>query len=880
MKEPARIRTFLFMAIDGETPKAAAMARLRDLARTVAQAHRGELLEAPAGNLRAAFQDPVAAVTASVAMLRAIADDESLVAIDLRCGLHAGPCEQRGNELYGVTVNRAAHLMAAAHGGQVLASQAVADGVAGRLAAPLALRDVGVVRLRDLCRAERIYQVAAPQLRDAFPPLRSLEDIPNNLPEAPCSFVGRAREIGEIRALLAADRLVTLVGMGGVGKTRLSLHVAAESIESHRDGVWLVELGPVLEARHVMQAIASVLGVNQESGEPAEKALAAHVKSRALLIVLDNCEHVLEGVAAAARQLLAAGERVHILATSREPLRAAGESLYLVPGLAIPRARATMARDAVARYYSVRLFVDRARAAAPDFELTTQSAPAIAGICARLDGIPLAIELAAARVSALPLQEMAAAINERFRLLGVRGNHAMPRQRILRAMIDWSHEMLPDDERALFRRLAVFAGTWTLETAEEVCGAQPGARPVAELLAGLAGKSLIAAEESPRRFRMLETVREYAHHRLAEAAEAQAAGDRHLECYVRFATDARPKLAGPDQAQWLVRLDAERQNILAAHEWAGRRRELAPAGLKLANAIKLYWMNRGLLHLGLQVTLEALRRAGPGAAPPDRAQGLFNAGQIRYFMGHHAKARYCLEQSLGIARELGQGPVATVLQPLGMAALAEGDFEKARACFQEAVDLCRARGDKHSLAGALNALAMFHRVAGSPERSRALYEDVVRLACDCGDDEVQAIGLLNLAMVSLDEGAPRECRKLLEEALRIATRVRSAPASQGALDVCAALASIQGDGRHAATFFGAAQAQADRSAVRRDAADAKFLEPKMARVREALGAGAFRAAQDEGRKWDLQQALREADAWLVESSAAETGGERVLTASR
>ncbi|HYC35247.1 MAG TPA: AAA family ATPase [Usitatibacter sp.] len=819
--------------------------------------------------LHGVYADARQAVAAAVALLRG--------RDDARCALHAGPIERRGGEIHGMAVNRAMRLLAIAQPGQGLLSEAFAALAARSLPADAALLELGVVRLADLCRAERIYQLSAPGLRRDFPPPRSLDDTPNNLPESLCSFIGRGREIGEIRKLLGQNRLLTLLGMGGVGKTRLALHAAAESLPEYSEGAWLVELGPLHEGREVMRAVAAALGVRADEGQRLGAAVADHIAQGRRLLILDNCEHVIEGAALAARRLLIECSGLRVLATSREPLRIPREALFLVPGLSVPIAGR---RNPATGYFAARLFADRARAVAPGFNLAAANSGSVARICRHLDGIPLAIELAAARAGSMPLHEIAVGIESR---LAARTGSvpAPPRETILRHMIEWSHEHLQRDERVVLRRLAVFAGGFRREDALEVCalGALDRAA-VAKALHALAHASLVMPEPGDERLRTAEAVREYAHERLAEAGEMQALGDRHLEQFVRFAREARTGLGGPDQATWLARLDAERHNLLAAHQWAGSRPELAIAGLRLANALKLYWMNRGLPREGLALIHDALDRSGLGAAEADRAQALFNTGQIRYFLGRHGEARQDLAASLAIARRLGPAYVAAVLQPLGMAALADGEVVLARQCFQEGVSLARESGDKRSLAGALNALAMSHRVGGNARRARQLHEEVVRLAHEIGDGEVEAIGLVNLAMTLIDEGAREEPLEPVEHALRLAAATGSALAAQSLLDVCAALASRRGDWRRAARYYGTAEAQARRSGLRRDAADARFLEPHVAAARAAAGEEAFRAAQADGARCDAQQALREAAAWLRPASPAAKPARESVTASR
>ena len=841
--------TFLFADID---------ARRESLARSIVGAREG-IAHFDEHGLRARFEDAADAVEAAVAMQLAFLDAQSP---SPRCGLHHGSAHP-----HAATPHRAAAVMAAAHAGEVLLSQAAVEALAGRTRNGWSVLDLGTVRLRDLS-SERLHRLAVPGLRADFPPPRSLDDVPNNLPEALLSFVGRTREIGEVGALVAEHPLVTLVGMGGVGKTRLALHAAAASMDRYRDGVWLVPLGALQEGRRAMHVVAATLGVREEAERDIAASIAAQLQGRELLVILDNCEHVLEAAAQAATALLAAGGGMRVLATSREPLRLAREVPYLVPGLAVPQGAA--ARDAIAHYYSVRLFVDRAHAGNPSFELSTRNAAAIAALCNRLDGIPLAIEIAAARLRSMPLAELAARLRERFHVVTAGDPAALPRECTLWVMVDWSHELLPEAERVLFRRLGVFAGGWSLEAAVEVCAGEGIEREqVPALLASLAAHSLVAFDRNAQRYRMLETVREYAAQWLAQSAESGRVRDRHLGHFVAFTREARAALAGPQQAQWLARMDLEQENVLAAHEHAGTRDELALPGVRLVSGMKLYWANRGRLKLGLRVLLEALRRAGAQGDTPDRAQGLFNAGQLLCFMGRHGEARQCLEASLRIARGLGDAYVAAVLQPLGMAALGEGNLERARRCFAEALKLARAGGDERSIAGALNALAMFQRVDGRPGAAASLYEDVVRLSRAAGDAEAEAVGLLNLAMSRVDQGRVREARTALDAAMRVALNVRSSPAAQSALEVCAAMAALRGDDARAARFVGAAEAQAVRSGLGRDAPDAMFLEPKLARARAAMGEAAYRAALEEGRRCDLFQALREAHAWTQRALAGE-----------
>lgn len=864
------VATFLFTDIEGSTrlweqdPERMrpAMARHDALAREAVERHGGHVVKKTGDGVHAAFADPRGALAATLEIQGALAALEAECGLPLRarCGMHAGPFERRDDDYYGTAVNRAARVMAAAHGGQVLLSQAVAIGIGEQLPAGASLRALGAVRLRDLSMAENLYQLVHPDLRPDFPPLRSLEDTPNNLPQALNAFIGRERELETVARLLRQHRLVTLVGMGGLGKSRLSLHVAADVLDDHPDGAWLVELAPLRDPSRVPQAVASVLGVKAEPGRPVEEALERHVRDRSLLVLLDNCEHLVEASAAIARRLLSAGANVRVLATSRAPLRLAGEVAFPVAGLAVPGPRAALGISA-ASYDSVRLFVERARAALPGFELDADNAVAVAAICHRLDGIPLAIELAAARTRALSVDEIVARMTDRFRLLTGGDPTALPHQRTLRAMIDWSYDLLPAEEQGLFRQLAVFAGGWTLEAAETVCGSE--STDVLDLLTRLVEKSLVAFDPAAKRYRMLETVREYAQARLDRSGDADTPATRHLAFYLALAESAKPYLMGPEQAHWTARLDDERENLLAAHAWAQRSPAAGDSDLRLASALKFYWLNRGLLDLGHRVTVEALSH--PGAARPDllRCHALFHGGWLRYCMGRYDDARAFLEESLAIARALGNDrAVGSILQPLGVAAAAQGEFAAARTYLEEALVLAQRHDDKRQLASALSALGQLLRVQGQPEKAQPLYEQVVALLREVGDAEAAGAGLLNLAMVAVIQGNMPAASAMVGEALDAARETQSRPVLQSAFEVAAGLAAQRREWARAARFYGAAEAQSSRTGVRRDPADEAFLAPRIELTRAALGDEAFAAEKQRGRTLgdaDAVGALRE---WL------------------
>ncbi|TMH32332.1 MAG: adenylate/guanylate cyclase domain-containing protein, partial [Betaproteobacteria bacterium] len=438
MKLTSAITTYLFTDIEGSTrlweqePERMrlALARHDAILRAAIEGNKGTVVKMTGDGVHATFDDPLDAVNAAAELQQLLANEQATESLSLlvRCGMHAGVDERRDSDFFGRAVNRAARIMSVAHGGQMLLSQAVAVLVRDRLPEGIELRDLGEVRLRDLATLEHIFQILHPQLRREFPALRSLEAIPNNLPLQLTSFIGRELEVIEVKKLVRKHRLVTLLGVGGIGKTRLSLQAAADVMGDYPDGVWFVELAPVTDARLVPQAVASVLGVKEEVGRPVIEALVKYVRDRQQLIILDNCEHLLSACADLAKQLLQSGPRLAILASSREHLHVAGESVYSVPALAAPDPYQKFMHTALTQYAAARLFVDRAVAAQPAFAVSQQNAVAVADVCHRLDGIPLAIELAAARVRAMSVEEIAARLTDRFRLLARGDRTALPRQ--------------------------------------------------------------------------------------------------------------------------------------------------------------------------------------------------------------------------------------------------------------------------------------------------------------------------------------------------------------------------------------------------------------------------------------------------------------------
>src|SRR6185312_5441641 len=498
-----------------------------------------------------------------------------------------------------------------------------------------------------------IFQVLHPKLRAAFPPLRSLESTPNNLPQQLTSFLGRERELAEVGKLLKTTRLLTLLGMGGLGKTRLSLQVAADSLDDFPDGVWFIDLAPIRDEALVPSAVAQELGVQEEPGRALTRTLCAHLKSRKVLLILDNCEHLVHACAELAKALLQSAPNVHVIATSREALRIAGEQTYAVLPLPVPDKSAGV--DALARSDSVQLFVERARLHKPGFALNDRDAPAVAELCVRLEGIPLALELAAARVRALSVSEINARLRDRFKLLTGGGRLLMERQQTLRALVGWSYDLLQPDEQVLRERLCVFAGGFDLDTCAAVCGTDPlEADDVLDLLTSLADKSLVMAEDLDEgtRYRTLETIREYSREKLVARGELGETAARHCQHFFAMAKLARAGLLGAEQGTWIQRVELELDNMRAAMALALEGGVDPIIAVKFQVALMGFWILRGYVAEGLKLVKAALELPEVKASDVAMGHTLYVGAALALSHGDYGSAAESLETCLAVRREI------------------------------------------------------------------------------------------------------------------------------------------------------------------------------------------------------------------------------------
>lgn len=890
----------------------AALARHDALMRAALEAHGGYIFKTIGDEFCAAFPTASNAAAAALDAQRAIlSEDFSRVdGLHVRIALHTGAADERSGDYFGPAVNRVARLLAIGHGGQVLVSGVSADLLQGEMPPQSSLRDLGAHRLKDLARSEQVYQLIAADLPEDFAPLRSLDELPNNLPPQLTSFVGREHEVADIKALIEQHRLVTLVGAGGAGKTRCAIQVGAELLDGSGDGVWLAELARISDQSLVASVLAQALNVRESPDRPVLDTLLGYLKRKRLLIVLDNCEHVIEGVVPVAGAILQRCPDVCMLATSREPLNISGEATYRMPSLEVPENAALLFAEGVSRYGAVQLFMDRAVLSNNHFTFTKENAPHIAEICRRLDGIPLAIELAAARVKVLSPQQLVKKLDERFRVLTRGDRTAVPRQQTMRALIDWSYELLSNDERALFRKLAIFAGSFTLRTAVAVYGdGEMDEIVVLDLLSSLVDKSLVQAEaaEGEARYRLLESTRQYAREKLAELGEENATAYLHALAFVALAEQfADDWEATPDRA-WFSRVAPEMENIRAALSWAFGAQGEALLGQRLSGALRPVWWCLSPAEGRRWIRL-AQERIGDDT--PDSVRAAVDlgeswlAGALKQYKESLAAGRRALARYSEIADPLR---VAEAQLRVGKALALFGDVGEGEALLLEALNSARALGARRLVSIALEDVAMAHQFAGDVTGARQLYGEALANARAIGDDSEAAVIAINLAEAEFRGGDAIAALRLVREAHSIlhAFNERGAadafcneaaylvalhrydearvPADEAvacardgqmwatlafALQHVAAILALRPsldqqfieDRRRAARLVGYVKSRLAVLKVLREYTEQEEYDAMLPALRDAIGAEELSRLMSEGETWDEDRAVAEAGA--------------------
>lgn len=817
------ILTFLFTDIVGSTrlleqhPEAMkpALARHDVILRGAIESHKGKVFKIVGDAFYAAFPNAHNALKAALAAQRALHTEAwGETVIKVRMALHTGTVEIRDGDYFGPTLNRVALLMSSGHGGQTLVSSITRELVQRQLPPGVVLQDMGELSLRDLVRPERIYQLNAEGLPTDFPPLKTLDAFRTNLPVQLTSFIGREKEIAAVKELVTKNRLVSLTGSGGAGKTRLSLQVVVDLLESFPDGVWFVELAPLSDPALVPQTIISALAIRDEGSRLPLAILEDYLRTRVALLVLDNCEHVIAAAAQLAESMLMACTGLHILTSGREALGIAGEVAYRVPSLSTPDPRRMQGAESLGQFEAARLFIERAQAALPIFTVTNENAYAVAQVCARLDGIPLAIELAAARIKVLKVEQIAERLDDCFRLLTGGSRTALPHHQTLRAMIDWSHDLLPEPERVLLRRLSVFSGGWTLEAAEMVCQGQgiPD-YDVLEPLMQLVNKSLVimdADEAAEARYRLLETVRRYAHEKLTEAGEGIALRNRHLEYFMGLAERAEPELVKSKVVEWVKRLEIELDNIRAALKWSLTSQN-PDLGLRLANTLLRFWAEGGYIREGYDLLAELFGHSR--VQRHTRARAL---GAMGYFLAFgdfsfSIDARPVLEESLALYRELGDNSgIAHALLYKGIFIFREHDVKDGAALIIESLAMYRESGDKLGIFAALHYLGSIIYEYDYPRAYTYLAEALeICFETDYLSGSARSLAALgHLAFRHQDYSA---ARRWLEKALATQRQVGKGRYAIHTLANLGELASREGDYTQAQVYYKECLALIDRT---------------------------------------------------------------------
>jgi predicted ATPase/class 3 adenylate cyclase len=906
---PTGTVTFLFTDVEGSTrlwergPEAMskALAHHDELLREGVEARGGFVFKTVGDAFYAAFSTAAEAVEAALDAQKSLLSEEweETGPLRVRMALHTGTAEERDGDYFGPTLNRTARLLAAGHGGQVLLSHSTQELAHDQLPLGAELRDLGVRRLKDLSGPEHVFQLTAPDLPTSFPPLKTLDVRLNSLPIQPTPLLGREREVAEIVDLLRREdvRLLTLTGTGGTGKTRLALQSAAELIDEFEDGVFFVALTPVSDPHLVASTLAGALSVSESAGRALKEDLRDYLINKELLLVLDNFEQVVDA-APLVGELLSSCPGLKVLVTSRISLRIYGEHEYAVRPLELPDPGDLPPIETLGQYEAIRLFTERAHAADAHFSLTEENAPAVAEICARLDGLPLAIELAAARIKLLSPQAICSRLSNPLKFLTGGARDLPERQRTLRGAIAWSHALLDEGEQALFARLSVFSGGCALEAVEAVCDAEGDLLvDVLEGLSSLVDKSMlrqeVRAEEEPR-FVMLETIREYARERLEVSGIAEETGRMHAEYFLALAEQGESILREPEEATWLERLDVEHDNMRAALTWTLESEE-AELGLRLAGTLWRFWWMRGHYGEGRTWLEEAL--AKDGSAPAARAKALEAVGWLAddqgdidravaaaeeglrisarakipsrlkasflrmlgsaaYVRGDHDQAALLYEESLALSREARDDrSVASSLLQLGNVAGDRGDHEEAKEFYKEGLALSRKLDDKALLASALISVGAEYLLQGDHEQGAMLNEEAAGLYRERGNRGGLQYALDNLGWTALMRGDQQQAEALHRESLALSRQLGDKLVAAEALDGLACSASARGEAERVARLFGAAEALREAVGYRQEPREHALREPYLMATRPGLSEARWDAAWAEGGRLGFEEAI-------------------------
>jgi predicted ATPase/class 3 adenylate cyclase len=905
---PTGTVTFLFSDIEGSTQRWEqhreamddAVKRHGALLKSAIERQHGYVFKTVGDAVCAAFARVSDAISATANAQRALnAEDFSAVdGLRVRMGVHTGEASERDGDYFGPAVNRVARLMSIGHGGQVLLSTVSRDLAHSDLPVGTLLVDLGSQRLKDLTEPEQVWQLNIAGLPAEFPPLRSLDTLPNNLPIQRTRLVGREHDVAEVRDLLACQRLLTLVGSAGVGKTRLALQVGAELLDHYPDGVWFVDLAPISDQELVSSVIAKALGMSQQEGRRVDESILLWLRHKKLLLILDNCEHVIETVVAITGSILNTAPDICILATSRQALGISGETAHRLPSLSVPSEAGTLQTQQAHRYGAMTLFVDRARAADTQFALTDDNAPIIADICRRLDGIPLAIELAAARVKVISIPNLAKRLNERFKILTGGNRDVLPRQKTLRALIDWSYDLLTPQEQVLFERLGAFAGGFGLDAAACVAGGQGlDEIEILDLVNSLTDKSLVVANTSgdQERYHLLESTRAYAIEKMAASGEREILARRHAEYFRDQAQAADERFGTGSTYAWLAQVEADLDNYRTTLEWALTQSNDVVLGGTMAGALGWMWFQSGLTVEGRYWIVPALEHINESEEPRVAARLL-----LALSGGSFGKRKYeAAERSTRLYESVG--PTRMVARSRFQLAFALNQMGRLEEASEEAawvLTAARECGDRWGVARCLNMQAAIEGARGNPSAGRELFAQALASFRGLGDEQGVALVQVSLAELEFADGHPERALHLASDALEINLRGKNATnialnynncavyrvavgdltgaresAREGlrwarqagaglyiavALQDLAVLSELGGDQQRSARLLGYVNAEYRALGAERESTEKWGYDKLMAALREKLSEDEITKLAAEGATWSEDQAVEEA----------------------
>jgi len=870
--------TFLFTDIEGSTKLSqefpdtlpAALEKHHSILIKEIESNNGFIFQNVGDAFCCAFGSSEDAVKAAVDIQINLANEKwDEAVIKVRVGIHSGNAEWNGKDYMGyITLARAARVMSAAYGGQILISNDAYElyikdttskaqskrenekDSSGLGDFEVDFRDLGERRLKDVILPIRLFQITGAGLREDFPPLDTLDARPNNLPLQLTSFIGREKEMKQVKEALKLNRFVTLASAGGSGKTRLALQTAAEVIDDYEYGVWFVDLAALNDPALLTATIIVALGIKEQSKKTTEETLIDFLKEKEILILLDNCEQLVHACADLTERLLSSCSKLKIIATSREALNCKGEKTYRIPPLTMPDPNSNYTPEQLAQYESVRLFIERALMVNPEFRVNNENSHALAEICSRLDGIPLAIELAAARTNALPVVKIYERLDDRFSLLTGGKRTALPRQQTLRALIDWSYDLLSGEEKLLWCRLSVFSGGWTLEAAEEICSDDKINKSVIlDLLSQLTEKSVIIYDESRERYRILESIKQYGIEKLSDGYEVYL---RHLNFFLELSEKAALQLRSEKARFWLDTIDADHSNFISAIDWSVSN-EIADKGAIIAAALGNFWNTAGHYSTGIRLNenilqstraidksskvkvltwlcvfkyhqgnYEQVRKYSEECLAISKkigdkkgtAESLHNLGKVADIKGDYEQAKKYHEESLAFKNEIGdKNGMADSLQSLGNLSVDQGDYEKAQKYFEESFAIKKEMGDKKGMASNMNSLGCLSSFQGDYEQAKKYHEESLAYNKDIGSKMGVAISMGNLGMIAFNQGEYEQAKKYYEESLAIRKELGNRKGMADYMHNLGGIVYTQGDYEQAKKYF------EDSLAVRKEIGD-------------------------------------------------------------